>query len=66
MRGSYRFLGALGGGGSSVGMPPLLDDESPEPPERSPRRFTPDVLVVAGLLALPGMEIENVWPSFNV
>ena len=47
-------------------MPPLLEDESPEPPERSPRRFTPEVLVVAGLLALPGMEIENVWPSFNV
>lgn len=43
-----------------MGIPPLLEDEEPKPPERSPRRFTPELLAVGGLLALPGMEIENV------
>ena len=49
-----------------MGMPPLLEDDRPEPPERSPSKFAPELLVVEGLLALPGMEIENVWPSFRV
>lgn len=58
---NYRFLGALGGGGNSAGIPPPPEDW----PELPPSKFGTDG---AGLVAfaLPGIEMEKVWPSLRV
>jgi hypothetical protein len=52
------FLPDEGGGGSSGTPPPELPVLCVE----EPSKFIPGV---DNLLAFPGMDIENVWPSFK-